>query len=275
MEKPAQEIKQVIQTLTQGTPDDQRNTIYRYFAPGAVFEHPFCRVPSFKNLHVPGVGDFDSRALIAAIYRWYKILSPKIEYEIESCVHDEHANLLYLTIFQIFSIWFIPFHRAPVRLVSVLHLTPTTTSEGAGTPPPPPPYDAAQEKRHAVQEGAEPSYAAVTAGDASASDSPPSPSKPQQQGKKNGGGERAREGSASSSSAPAAPTRYVIAKQQDLYQVNEFLKFVTLYPGSAVAGFLQLVATLLCLLGSVVLSPFMNAVWPPAKAGEGGKEKQR
>ncbi|AEO55262.1 hypothetical protein MYCTH_2038387, partial [Thermothelomyces thermophilus ATCC 42464] len=201
----AQDIKQVVQTLAQGTPDAQRDAIYRYFAPGAAFEHPFCRVPSFKNLHIPGVGSFDSRVLIAAIYR-----CPKIELEIESCVHDERANLLYLTIFQVFSIWFIPFHRAPVRLVS--------------------------EKRQAVQEGAEPSYAAVTAGDAPASD-------------------------AACSSAAGPPTRYVIDRQQDLYQVNEFLRFVTLQPGSAAAGFLQLVATLMCLLGATLLSPLINTVW--------------
>jgi hypothetical protein len=66
----AQDIKQVIRTLAHGSPDEQHDAIYRYFAPGASFEHPFCRVPSFKDLHVPGVGFFDSRALIMAIYRW-------------------------------------------------------------------------------------------------------------------------------------------------------------------------------------------------------------
>ncbi|KAL2156892.1 hypothetical protein VTH06DRAFT_2566, partial [Thermothelomyces fergusii] len=118
MENPAQDIKQVVRTLTQGTPDAQRDAIYRYFAPGAAFEHPFCRVPPFKDLQIPGVGVFDSRVLIAAIYRWYKILSPKIEFEIKSCAHDERANLLYLSVSQVFSIWFLPLHRAPVRLVS-------------------------------------------------------------------------------------------------------------------------------------------------------------
>ncbi|KAK3897904.1 hypothetical protein C8A05DRAFT_19424 [Staphylotrichum tortipilum] len=240
----AHEIKQVIRSLTQGSSDEQHDTIYRYFALGAAFEHPFCRVPSIKNLQIPGVGSVDSRVLITAIYRWYKILSPKIELEIESCVYDERAKLIYLSIFQVFSIWFIPFHRAPVRLVTVLHLAPSSSSPGGGGTPPPPPYDAAQEKLHAVQEGAEPSYAAVTAGEASA-------------------------GSGSS-----APTRYVITKQQDLYQVNEFLKFVAMTPGSAVAGFLQLLATLLCLAGALVLGRFVDAVWPLAKVGEGKEKKQ-
>jgi len=255
---PAHDIKHIIRTLIQGSPDEQHDTIYSYFALGAAYEHPFCRVPSFKNLHIPGVGTFDSRVLINAIYRWSKILSPKTDLEIESCVHDERANLIYLTIFQIFSIWFIPFHRAPVRLVTVLHLAPSSSSHGGDGTPPPPPYDAAQEKLHAVQEGAEPSYAAVTAGEASATTS-------QGVGAESSG----------SSSGSFAPTRYVITKQQDLYQVNEIFKFVAMTPGSVVAGFLQLLATLLCLAGSVVLGPFVNAVWPLAKAGERKGKKQR
>ena len=117
-----------------------------------------------------------------------------------------------------------------------------------------------------MQEGAQPSYAAVTAGEAAATTSP----QPQQGKETRGGAEDSGSGSGSS-----APTRYVIAKQQDFYQVNEFLKFVTMMPGSVVAGFLQLLATLLCLAGSVVLGPFVNAVWPLAKAGEGKEKKQR
>ncbi len=117
-----------------------------------------------------------------------------------------------------------------------------------------------------MQEGAEPSYAAVTAGEASATTS----QQPQQGREKEVGAE-----SSGSSSGSFAPTRYVITKQQDLYQVNEFFKFVAMTPGSVVAGFLQLLATLLCLAGSVVLGPFVNAVWPLAKAGERKEKKQR
>jgi hypothetical protein len=162
-------------------------------------------------------------------------------------VFDEEKSIAYLRIFQIFSIWFIPFHRAPVRLVTVLHLGPAVSS-GAGTPPPP--YDAAKEKLHAVQEGAEPSYAAVASGDASAEDA----EQHQQE----------RE-------AQRRPTRYQIMKQEDLYQVNEFLKFVSLSPGAALAGLLQLFSTLLCLMGAILLSPFTKAIWP-AKSAE-GKDK--
>jgi hypothetical protein len=76
----AREIKDVVRSLTQGSPDEQQAAIYRYFAPGATFEHPFCRVPSFKKLHVPGVGEIDSRALIAAIFRWCKLHTPQTTY---------------------------------------------------------------------------------------------------------------------------------------------------------------------------------------------------
>lgn len=268
MENPAQDIKAVLHTLTQGTPDAQQDAIYRYFAPGAVFEHPFCWVPSFKNLVVPGIGKIDSRLLIAAIYRWYKILSPKIELEVESCVYDERASLLYLTIFQVFSIWFIPFHRAPARLVTVLHLTPARTT-GDGTPPPA--YDAAQEKRQAVLEGNEPSYAAVTSGSSGTS----APQSQEQQRKEedrptsssSATGKAPASGSSSGSGSGAVTvTRYVIEKQQDLYQVNEFVKFVTLTPLlPIIIGFLQILATLACWAGAATLGPVMSAVWPAGK----------
>ncbi|KAK4126150.1 hypothetical protein N657DRAFT_679138 [Parathielavia appendiculata] len=270
MENPAEEIKHVIQTLTQGTPEEQHDAIYRYYTPGATFEHPFCRVPSFTNLNVPGVGHFDSRALITAVYRCAiqlqshlaeqtfnhrflspdKILSPRINLEIESCVLDEKTNIIYLRVFQIFSIWCIPFHRAPVRLVSVLHLAPTIPSD-AGTPPPP--YDAAKEKLHAVQEGAEPSYAAVASGGASAEQAEQHHQEQQEEARRRA-------------------TRYLIKKQEDLYQVNEFLKFVLLGPGAAMAGLLQLFSTLTCLVGAILLGPFMKAIWP-ARAGN-AKQKQ-
>ncbi|KAK3307018.1 uncharacterized protein B0T15DRAFT_528949 [Chaetomium strumarium] len=254
MENPASDIKRVVKTLTQGPPDEQLEAIYRYYAPGATFEHPFCRVPSFKNVHVPVLGELDSRMLIAAIYRWYKILSPKISLEIESCAFDEQTNIVYLRIFQIFSIWFIPFHRSPVSLVTALHLRPVsepTSSELQENQPPPPPYHAAEEKLHAVQEGTEPSYASVAKGEASP---PPSPTTA-----KHGGKEDAKSGSMT--------TRYYITKQEDLYQVNEFLKFVSMTPGAMLAGAFQLWATLMCLLGALVLGPFVRSGLP-ARSGK-------
>jgi hypothetical protein len=58
----------------------------------------------------------------------------------------------------------------------------------------------------------------------------------------------------------------VIAKQQDLYQVNEFFKFVTLTPLLPILiGFLQILATLACWAGATTLGPVMRAVWPAKK----------
>lgn len=70
MEHPVKEIRNVIRSITQGTPNQQHDAVYKYFTPGASFQHPFCRVPSFQNVHIPGVGDFDSRAVIVAILKW-------------------------------------------------------------------------------------------------------------------------------------------------------------------------------------------------------------
>ncbi|KAL2267659.1 hypothetical protein VTJ83DRAFT_4936 [Remersonia thermophila] len=298
MENPAREIESVVRSLTQGSPDEQRNAIYRYYAPGAAFEHPFCRVPSFKGVHVPGIGNVDSRALIAAIYRWYKILSPGTRLSIDSCAHDPQTQTLYLSLTQTFSIRFLPFHRAPVRLTSVLHLaeappaTPAAPSAAAAPaaasatgasspgdgddhatmvhPTPPPPYDAAQEKLHAVQEGAEPSYAAVTAGDASAS--PPR-------------GKRRRSSSASASASGRAKTgakpgaaggeeergkgqekkaqRWVIEAQWDFYTAPDQARLVAgVSPASAVIGVLQLVSMAWCVAAAAAAERVLGMLRP-------------
>lgn len=42
---------------------------------------------------------------------------------------DEQNSLLYVSLRQIFSLWFIPLYKAPVRLVSVLQLTQCNTDE--------------------------------------------------------------------------------------------------------------------------------------------------
>ncbi|SPQ23533.1 cc15b222-5c62-4af8-ab66-887c063621b7 [Thermothielavioides terrestris] len=175
--------------------------------------------------------------------------TPELTYPspFSSAVVDERTNIAYVKVFQIFSIWFVPFHRAPVRLVSVLHLAPGPAPSSEETITPPPPYDAAQEKRQAVQEGTKPSYAAVTTGQAAPASTSTTSSQQQQQG-----GE--------------GPKRYYIQKQEDLYQVTEFVKFVALRPGAAVVGFWQLIATLMCLVGAVLLSPLVRAPWQAVRA---------
>ncbi len=165
-------------------------------------------------------------------------------------------------------------------LVSVLHLVPTHPDDGntdanaSRSPLPSPQHQtqsqptAAQEKLQAVQEGAEPSYASVASGEASAPG-------------RSGSNSRAGSSSSISTSATAAaarPTRYYIKKQEDLYQVNEFLKFVSMAPGAAICGALQFLATLFCLVGALLLGPVTKAVWPgvagPGKVAFAGGSKK-
>lgn len=74
MDNPVEEITGVVKQLTQGSPDQQTEAINAYFTPNASFTHPFCRTGSFEG----------SRNLIHAIFKWYKILSPKIELDVNS-----------------------------------------------------------------------------------------------------------------------------------------------------------------------------------------------
>ena len=74
MENPVKEIGSVVRTLCQGTPSAQHQALETYFTQDASFTHPFCRTGSFNG----------SRNVISYIYRWYKILSPRIEISIDS-----------------------------------------------------------------------------------------------------------------------------------------------------------------------------------------------
>ncbi|KAK8152159.1 hypothetical protein BKA80DRAFT_211647, partial [Phyllosticta citrichinensis] len=119
---PEQEISQVIHLLTQSPPSVQGETIDKYFTPNATFTHPFCRTGRFKN----------SRLLIHGIYRWYKIMSPRVDISINSVAFDKHNLILYVHLSQIFRIWVIPFHHAPVSLVTVLQLERRSSAAGDG-----------------------------------------------------------------------------------------------------------------------------------------------
>ncbi|KAI9823853.1 MAG: hypothetical protein M1826_007599 [Phylliscum demangeonii] len=112
MEDPVKEIATVVRSLTQTPADLQRQTIERFFLPDASFIHPFCRTGSFPN----------SRWAIWRIYRWYKILSPRIEITINGIAFDQDHSRLYVDISQIFSPWYLPFYRAHPRLVAVIDL---------------------------------------------------------------------------------------------------------------------------------------------------------
>ncbi|KAL5344081.1 hypothetical protein BJX70DRAFT_7633 [Aspergillus crustosus] len=112
MEDPAAEISTVIHLLTQSPPSLQETIIDRYFTTTAEFAHPFCRIWKYNG----------SRWAVKKIYQWYKIMSPRIELDVRSVAYDKENLKLYVSIFQVFSIWLIPFHVSPVHLTTVLDL---------------------------------------------------------------------------------------------------------------------------------------------------------
>ncbi|KAH7125822.1 hypothetical protein EDB81DRAFT_201275 [Dactylonectria macrodidyma] len=122
MESPALEIEGVIRALTQGSPEEQKATLSRYFLSNSSFSHPFCYVPSFSKGSIPFAKQIDSLWVVSAIYQWYRTLSPRIDLRFESVAFDQSRGILYVSLRQNFVVWFIPFYSAPVRLVSVLHL---------------------------------------------------------------------------------------------------------------------------------------------------------
>ncbi|KAL8709455.1 MAG: hypothetical protein Q9220_005838 [cf. Caloplaca sp. 1 TL-2023] len=197
MEDPVAEIPRVIRQLTQSPPSTQRETVEKYFTPSASFTHPFCRTGSFEG----------SRWLIWCIYRWYKIMSPRIDIAIDSIAYDENNLTLYVNIHQVFRIWIIPFFKAPVSLVTVLKL--------ARYPPLPP----------------QPSYSTpINPGDY-------------------------QNGSMYKTPSSHRPL-YYIKSQNDLYQVDEFFKFFSLFGIlSALLPLGQFIATALCVLGATVFWP--------------------
>ncbi|KAK0735714.1 hypothetical protein B0T21DRAFT_334049 [Apiosordaria backusii] len=277
MDHPVKDIKHVIRSLTQGSPEEQATTVSKYFAKGASFTHPFCRVPSFKDRKIPltNITNLDSRAAIIAIYRWYKTLSPRTSLSINSVSFDQKTNTLYVRLTQDFSIWFIPFHNARhVELVSVLTLEPRSAGSSSSSQQSRPQhsqsdgtatnllveplphhktsseastdgetlYDAASETRHLIQEGEKPSFSEVAAGEASTTTSSPITG---QHGGQGGQGN----------------VKYYITHQEDLYQVTEFLKFITLTPGSLVYTAWQLCSTIFCVLGAVILAPMIDILF--------------
>lgn len=42
---------------------------------------------------------------------------------------DQRAGILYVSIHQVFALWFIPFYKAPVKLISVLKLTQQSSGD--------------------------------------------------------------------------------------------------------------------------------------------------
>ncbi|KAK2841658.1 hypothetical protein FQN49_006034 [Arthroderma sp. PD_2] len=229
MENPVAEIPGVIHLLTQSVPSVQRQTIEKYFTPSASITHPFLHSGSFQG----------SRWLIVRIFLFYKIMSPHVDLQVKSVAFDRENLLLYVTVSQIFRIFIIPFYTAPVTLTTVLQLTKSTTRAEQGS---------------SSQQGLKVPVVELTNSNTDLLASPP--------------------GSISDSSTqgeeltvqPAKSTRtlYYIASQNDLYQTNEYIKFVVPFGiGSSLVLFWHAFATVFCVVASFVF-------WPIAWAEDEG-----
>ncbi|KAF4551953.1 Hypothetical protein D9617_11g008000 [Elsinoe fawcettii] len=211
MEDPVKEIPTIISLLTTTPPSTQLATINKYFTPSATFVHPFCRTPITP----------DSRWHLSRIYRWYKIMSPRISIQVHSVAFDEPKRVLYVGISQVFAIWLVPFHRAKVSLVTVLHL---------------------ERREGEVLGGSSASMSAQGRGARQAEGT-------REEGEGEGSMvhldlDAGREGKA----------KWYISSQNDLYQTDQFLRFVV--PQLAwVMELWQLVATWVCVLCSYLFEP--------------------
>lgn len=78
------EIRPVIRSLCQGTAAEQQRTLERFFTKDASFVHPFCIAPSFGEGHIPVLSQLTSRDVVKSIFQWYRMLSPKINIEIDA-----------------------------------------------------------------------------------------------------------------------------------------------------------------------------------------------
>ncbi|KAM0328206.1 hypothetical protein ACHAQA_005613 [Verticillium albo-atrum] len=236
MDHPVKEIRPIIRSLTQGTPAEQQKTLDTYFTPDAAFVHPFCRVPSFPSYALPFLSSpVNSRLAILLIYRWYRILSPHIEIDITSAVHDQKQNLLYLQITQAFTFFFLPFYTPRINLTTVLRL----------------------DHRPAPPDARNTSGGILPIRNASGSPGPENEAVGNGNGNGNGNG--------------TGKERYYITAQEDLYQTTEWLKFLVPWVGAPLFAAWQLFAALLSVAGAVVLAPL---TWLDVGRGEvkGAKE---
>ncbi|KAJ3505528.1 hypothetical protein NLJ89_g7366 [Agrocybe chaxingu] len=113
MEDPARDIYTVVYQLTAtDSPDVQKAAVEKYMTPDVSFRHPLCEVKSSER----------SRDELLGIYVWYRVLSPKIDSQVDSVVYDKDKGLLYVEVVQWFKLVFLPVTPAPARLIIRLSL---------------------------------------------------------------------------------------------------------------------------------------------------------
>jgi hypothetical protein len=213
MEDPKNDIPDIIHLLTQSPPSLQRRTIDRYFTRDASFTHPFCRTGRWSN----------SRLLVAAVYRWYKIMSPRIDLRVNSVAYDETNLILYVNISQVFRIWIVPFYSAPVNLTTVIHLQRGSSSSSNSS---------SSSSSGTDEGGSKSSWIDINKS-------------------ARGVGDRSKRDRVS---ARRRDQLYYIRSQDDLYQVDEWIRFL-LFGGFLFVRAWQALATLSCVIGVVLLAP--------------------
>ncbi|CAK7566511.1 MAG: hypothetical protein SEPTF4163_004458 [Sporothrix epigloea] len=227
MENPVHEIKEVITTLCTKPYAEQQAAVNRYYLPDAEFVHPLCRVPGFGQKDATeqtvSLTTVNSRRIIAAIFRWYKILSPRITLGVDSVAWDAARHKLFVAMHQQFALWFVPLYVAHVHLVVELQLEARIDGNGLENN----------------------SYAAVAA--ASATNH-----KDNHNNAANTSRGRLVDGVPGTSPNPPR-TRYYIRRHEDHYQINELLKFFTLGFGAWLWALTQLFATAMCVGGVAVV----------------------
>lgn len=223
MEDPKKDIVPVIHTLTQAVPSKQKAAVEKFFTPTASFTHPFCATGSWE-LGIFGQ-KFTSRWAMLRIYQWYKILSPEINLEVENVTFNSEKLILYVDIHQHFKLFLVPFYNADVRLTTVLHLAQGDASGPSSV------ATRRFQNRYRTHSDKPFSYAAIA-----------DPKKDTQAVEKNG---------------DESGKVYYITSQNDLYQTNEWIKFLVPWGiGSTLMVAWQLFATLQCVIGAIILFPF-------------------
>lgn len=172
---------------------------------------------------------------------------------------DEKTNQLFVQASQIFRVWFIPFYKADVKLVVVLSLAPHTSGpDGSLVPctiavgPGATGNGGDDSGTTSASQAGEVSFADVVKYNTADEDKIPDKA----------GGSTASPQSQAAGSGPVvqrgdAGIRYLISQQEDLYQVNEFIKFVAPFGvGDALWTMWQLVSTSMCVALAIVFLPF-------------------
>ncbi|KAF7896618.1 uncharacterized protein EAF01_009021 [Botrytis porri] len=122
MDDPKSQIAPLIHTLCSGAPSAQQQALEAYFTPDASFSHPLCSVPSFSSVGLPVVGEVNSRWVLGCVYKWYKVLSPRVVVGVDGVEYNPETQTLFLQLHQQFHLFFVPFFYPTVYLTTILYL---------------------------------------------------------------------------------------------------------------------------------------------------------